>query len=160
MVDNLENGINENLAPVSDRIEIINADLRDSEVSNIATENKDLVINLAAKAYGMEYSRVHNGEMLVDNLLCTLVPLQAAITNGVKRYVIVSSSCVYPDDAPVPTPELGVFTGLPESVNEGYGWAKRIQELAGAYFARGARNKGDNCAAFQSIRCKLPLGVE
>jgi nucleoside-diphosphate-sugar epimerase len=43
---------------------------------------------------------------------------------------------VYPDDAPTPTPELEVFSGNPESVNEGYGWAKRIQELAGAYYAR------------------------
>lgn len=25
---------------------------------------------------------------------------------------------------------------MPESVNEGYGWAKRIQELAGTYYAR------------------------
>ncbi|HLA82767.1 MAG TPA: NAD-dependent epimerase/dehydratase family protein, partial [Thermoleophilia bacterium] len=63
-------------------------------------------------------------------------PLAAARTNGVERYLVVSSSCVYPDDASVPTPELPVFTGAPEGVNEGYGWAKRIQELAGSYYAK------------------------
>ena len=136
VVDNLENGYIDNLDPVADQVEFIEADLRDAAVCNRVTAGKDVVINLAAKAFGMDYSRSHNGEMLVYNLLCTLTPLEAARQNGVERYVIVSSSCVYPDDAPVPTPELDVFTGMPESVNEGYGWAKRIQELAGMYYAR------------------------
>jgi len=95
-----------------------------------------VVLNLAAKAFGMEYSRAHNGEMLVYNLLCTLTALEAARKNDVERFLIVSSSCVYPDEAPIPTPELDAFTGMPESVNEGYGWAKRIQELAGSYYAQ------------------------
>jgi nucleoside-diphosphate-sugar epimerase len=83
----------------------------------------------------MEYSRSHNGEMLVYNLLSTLTPLESARKNGVERYLTISSSCVYPDDASTPTPELPVFTGMPESVNEGYGWAKRIQELASTYYS-------------------------
>ena len=136
VVDNLYNGYLDNLEPVRGQIEFIEADLRDAAVCDDMTRGQDIVINLAAKAFGMEYSRSHNGEMLVYNLLCTLTPLEAARQNGVERYVIVSSSCVYPDDAPVPTPELNVFTGMPESVNEGYGWAKRIQELAGTYYAR------------------------
>jgi nucleoside-diphosphate-sugar epimerase len=40
---------------------------------------------------------------------------------------------VYPDDAPVPTSELEVNQGLPESVNEGYGWAKRLLEIQSRY---------------------------
>jgi nucleoside-diphosphate-sugar epimerase len=135
VVDNLDNGYVENLKPVADQVEFIQADLRDTEVCDRVTRCQDVVLNLAAKAFGMEYSRFHNGEMLVHNLLSTLAPLEAARQNGVERYLIVSSSCVYPDDAVVPTPELPVFTGMPESVNEGYGWAKRIQELAGVYYA-------------------------
>ena len=135
VVDNLSNGYVDNLDPVADQVEFIEADLRDPTVCNRVTRHQDVVMNLAAKAFGMEYSRSHNGEMLVYNLLCTLAPLEAARQNGVERYLIVSSSCVYPDDAPIPTPELDVFTGMPESVNEGYGWAKRIQELAGTYYA-------------------------
>ena len=134
VVDNLDNGYIENLKPVANEVEFIEADLRDPQVCDQVTRNKDVVLNLAAKAYGMEYSRSHNGEMLVYNLLCTLTLLEAARKNGVGRYLIVSSSCVYPDDATVPTPELPVFTGMPESVNEGYGWAKRMQELAGEYY--------------------------
>ncbi len=136
VVDNLENGYRDNLKPVEKHIKFIEADLRDPAVCDRVTRGQDLVMNLAAKAFGMEYSRSHNGEMLVHNLLCTLTLLEAARRNGVGHYLVVSSSCVYPDDAPVPTPELPVFTGMPERVNEGYGWAKRIQELAGMYYAR------------------------
>jgi nucleoside-diphosphate-sugar epimerase len=96
---------------------------------------KDAVLNLAARAFGIEYSQTRNGEMLVYNLLCTLNMIEAARKMNVGRLLIVSSSCAYPDDAPIPTPELDVFTGTPERANEGYGWAKRIQELAGSYYA-------------------------
>lgn len=136
VVDNLENSTLDNLSPILDQIEFVEGDLRDPETCDRMTRGRDIVINLAAKAFGMEYSRAHNGEMLVYNLLCTLTALEAARKNNVKRFLIVSSSCVYPDEAPIPTPELDVFTGMPESVNEGYGWAKRIQELAGSYYAR------------------------
>lgn len=136
VVDSLENGYLDNLAPVAKEIRFIQADLRDPTVCQVTTSGMDTVINLAARAYGIAYSSTHHGEMLVHNLLAVLGTLEAARQNGVERYLIVSSSCVYPDDAPVPTPELEVFTGMPESVNEGYGWAKRVQELAGLYYAR------------------------
>jgi nucleoside-diphosphate-sugar epimerase len=136
VVDNLTNGSTEHLDAVKDQIEFVEADLREPAVCDRLTKNQDVVLNLAAKAFGMEYSRAHNGEMLVYNLLCTLTALEAARKNGVERFLVVSSSCVYPDEAPIPTPELDAFTGMPESVNEGYGWAKRIQELAGSYYAQ------------------------
>jgi len=136
VADDLSNGYLDQLGRIKNRVDFVKADLRDRAVCEELTKGRDAVINLAAKAFGMEYSRSHNGEMLVWNLLCTLTPLEAARQNGVERYAIISSSCVYPDDAPAPTPELDVFTGLPESVNEGYGWAKRMQELAGQYYAK------------------------
>ncbi len=135
VVDNLETGRVEDLGPWIDQVRFIQGDLRDPAVCERVTPACDAVINLAARAFGMEYSRAHNGEMLVHNLLCTLHVLETARRNAVPLFLIVSSSCVYPDDAPVPTPELSPFTGHPESVNAGYGWAKRIQELAGSYYA-------------------------
>jgi len=136
VVDNFDNSSEDSLAPIRKEIQFVEGDLRDPETCDRLTKDKDLVMNLAAKAFGMEYSRAHNGEMLVYNLLSTLTALEAARKNNVERFLIVSSSCVYPDEAPIPTPELDVFTDMPESVNQGYGWAKRIQELAGEYYAR------------------------
>lgn len=136
VVDNFDNSSIDRVQPFIDNVEFVEADLRDPATCDRLTKDKDVVMNLAAKAFGMEYSRAHNGEMLVYNLLCTLTALEAARRNGVERFLIVSSSCVYPDEAPIPTPELDTFTDMPESVNQGYGWAKRIQELAGEYYAR------------------------
>jgi len=136
VADNFDNSSLDSLEPIRKEIEFVEGDLRDPETCDRLTKDKDVVMNLAAKAFGMEYSRAHNGEMLVYNLLATLTALEAARKNNVERFLVVSSSCVYPDEAPIPTPELDVFTDMPESVNEGYGWAKRIQELAGEYYAR------------------------
>lgn len=136
VVDNLESGDRAALDPVRDHIEFIEADLRDRAVCDDVLRGVELFINLAAKASGVGFSRTHHGDMLIDNVLCGLVPLQAAVRCDVPRIVMTSSSCVYPDDAAIPTPELDAFVGQPEQVNEGYGWAKRVQELAAGYLSR------------------------
>lgn len=135
VVDNLENGDSTALDPVRCDVNFVQADLRERSVCDQVLPGHDLFINLAAKASGVGFSRTHHGEMLIDNILCGLVPLQAAQRHGINRIVMTSTSCVYPDDAPVPTPELDAFIGGPEKVNEGYGWAKRVQELAAGYLA-------------------------
>jgi nucleoside-diphosphate-sugar epimerase len=117
-------------------VTFVERDLRERTVCDEVMPGHDLFVNLAAKASGVGFSRTHHGEMLVDNILCGLVPLQAAQRHGVGHVVMTSTSCVYPDDAPIPTPELDPLLGLPERVNEGYGWAKRIHELAATYFGR------------------------
>lgn len=136
VVDSLVNGDPARLASVSSAIDLITGDLRDRSLCDAVMPGQDLFINLAANASGIEFSRTHHGQMLVDNVLCGLVPLEAAQRYGVKKIVLTSSACVYRDDVPVPTGEHEASAGLPEVVNEGYGWAKRVQELAGGYFAR------------------------
>ena len=136
VVDNADRGCQENLERLKDEVNIIHGDLRDSALCERVIRGQDVVMNLAARAYGMGYSRTHHGEMLIYNLLATFPILDAARRQGVERFLVVSSSCVYADDAPIPTPELPAFLGTPEGVNEGYGWAKRVQELAATYYAR------------------------
>jgi nucleoside-diphosphate-sugar epimerase len=136
VVDNLENGECSALDAVAGRITFVEADLRERSQCDRLLPGHDLFINLAGRASGMGFSHAHHAEMLVQNVLCGLVPLDAARRHGIAHVVTTSTSCVYPDDAPVPTPELDAFVGAPEHVNEGYGWAKRVQELAAGYFAR------------------------
>lgn len=135
VVDNLQNADRSSLDAVGHQIEVIEADLGEPSVCGRVSEGQDVVINLAAMAYGVGYSTAHHGQMLAHNLLCGLPLLEAARQKRVPRYVVMSTSCVYPDDAVTPTPELDTFDGRPESVNAGYGWAKRIQELAARYYA-------------------------
>ncbi len=54
----------------------------------------------------------------------------------VKRLLVTSSSCVYPDNGPDTIPELPLFTGEPEIANWGYGWAKRFLEQKAVILAR------------------------
>jgi nucleoside-diphosphate-sugar epimerase len=138
VIDNFENGPRPDALARdgSDAVRIVEGDLSDRRTCDEHLRGCDLFINLAAKAAGVGFSRTHHGEMLIDNALCGLVPLRAVAEQRVPRVVVTSSSCVYPDDAPAPTPELEAVFGTPESVNEGYGWAKRMQELAAAYLAR------------------------
>lgn len=133
VVDDLSGGRRDNLAAVADDIEFVEADLRSSDAARKAVAGVDVVMHLAAKAYGMLYSMEHNDEMLRDNVLMALHVLDACVEEGAERALMVSSSCVYDDRAPVPTPELPVADGLPEGVNEGYGWGKRIVEIQSRY---------------------------
>ena len=142
VVDNLENGERSALdsafatASADKPVRFIEADLRDRSTCDELLKGTELFINLAANASGIAFSRAHHGQMLIDNVLCGLVPLQAAVRHRVPRVVLTSSSCIYSDDAPVPTPELDPFIDAPETVNQGYGWAKRVQELTAGYLAR------------------------
>jgi nucleoside-diphosphate-sugar epimerase len=132
VVDDLSSGSHANLAHLSD-VELVEGDLRDPELARRSVAGMDVVFHLAARAYGMLHSMSHSPEMLRDNALMALHMLDASVQEGVERVLMVSSSCVYPDDAPVPTPELPVSQGLPESVNEGYGWGKRLLEIQSCY---------------------------
>src|SRR4051812_16043404 len=132
VVDDLSTGTFENLTHIED-VELIQGDLTDPEVVKKSVTGVDVVLHLAARAYGMLRSMETNPEVLRDNSLMSLHVLDACVEAGVERALMVSSSCVYPDDAPIPTPELPVNQGLPESVNEGYGWSKRLLEIQSRY---------------------------
>jgi nucleoside-diphosphate-sugar epimerase len=156
VVDNLENGPSALPESVVPAVALIDGDLRDRQTCERVLRGSDLFINLAAKASGVGFSRTHHSEMLIDNLLCGLVPLRAAAEQGVPRIVVTSSSCVYPDDAPVPTPELNPFVRMPEAVNEGYGWAKRMLEFAAACLSRETGLKVDVLRPFNLYGANYP----
>lgn len=134
VADNLVTGSLENLDCVRQKVQFLPIDLLDFRSCLEATEGMEVVMDLAGRTSGVAYSSQHHGEMLYHNTVMALNLLEAARQNRVDRFLMVSSSCVYPDDAPVPTPELEVMTHFPEKVNEGYGWAKRIAELQARFY--------------------------
>jgi nucleoside-diphosphate-sugar epimerase len=133
VLDDLSTGAAENLMHLSGEIELLEGDLRIPEVARASVSGMDVVLHLAARAYGMLRSMENSPEVMRDNSLMGLHLLDACVEAEVERVLMVSSSCVYPDDAPIPTPELPVNQGLPESVNEGYGWGKRLVEIQSHY---------------------------
>jgi nucleoside-diphosphate-sugar epimerase len=136
VIDNLESGHLENLENVRKEITFIQGDVTVVEHCRHWFAHQDAVLNLAGRAPGVGYSHLNHEVLLGRNILIGSSVLEGARQAGVGRTLVVSSSCVYPDEAPVPTPELPLFTGEPERVNSGYGWAKRFQELQAMHYAR------------------------
>jgi GDP-L-fucose synthase len=82
------------------------------------------VFHLAAKVAGIAYNRAHHYEMMQHNLRLALNVIEAARRCKASLLVYVSTACVYPSDARVPTPESAGRMGDPEPSNYGYGVAK------------------------------------
>ncbi len=135
VADNLERGRKESLADIEGQIEFCLVDLASQDNCLAVTAGMDVVMNLAARACGMEYSQSHHGEMLTCNALLGLNILEASRQNHVDRVLVVSTSCVYPDEAAVPIREEA-FTGVPERVNEGYALGKIVAEQQARFYAR------------------------
>ncbi len=125
-----------NLAHVAGQVELVHGDLRDPDVAARAMKGADTVMMLAAIVGGIEYNNVHHASIFRDNMGVFLGSLEAARDAEVPRVLVTSSACVYARDCNIPTPESDGFVGRPEPTNEGYGWAKRMEEyLGGAYAA-------------------------
>jgi nucleoside-diphosphate-sugar epimerase len=136
VADDLSRGSLRNLAANNGRVSFEQVDLRYLDRCEAVCRDKEIVMNLAAPAYGVQYSSQHHGEMLTNTILIGFNMLEASRRMGVDRFLVVSSSCVYPDDAPIPTSEEWGWNGVPELVNLGYGWAKRMVELQAQFYAR------------------------
>jgi GDP-L-fucose synthase len=136
VIDSLENGRMSNVQGVMDKIEWVTGDLRDFNVCLKACSESEIVLNLAAKVSGVAYNSQHPANMFHTNVAIGMNMLEAARVSDVERFLNVSSACVYPRDSQVPTPESEGFVDDPEPSNVGYGWAKRVLELQGRFYAK------------------------
>lgn len=135
VADDLSNGTIKNLSNVMSEIIFSKEDLTDLKSCIKVTKDQEIVLNLAARVGGIDYNKHHQGTMFRDNALINLNMLEASRLNGVERFLVVSSACVYPNICTVPTPESEGFLDQPEPTNYGYGWAKRFAEVqAGTYY--------------------------
>lgn len=116
-------------------IRFVSADLFDPSAARRVCRGQDMVLNLAASVGGVGWNSVHHASLFRDNIALGMNVLEGARRAGVGRFLAVSSACVYPRDCEIPTPESEGFRGRPEATNEGYGWAKRMSEYAGAAYA-------------------------
>lgn len=83
------------------------------------------IIHAAGFVGGIGLNLEHPGRMATDNLRMGLNVLEAAAKQGSCRVAIVSTVCVYPEKASVPTRETEMFEGFPSEVTSFYGIAKR-----------------------------------
>ncbi len=112
----------------ADEFEIL--DLRRWDACLQATRGVAEVYALAADMGGMGFISAHHAQILYNNSLINLHTLDAAKTNGVKRYLYTSSACIYPEhlqeDANVtPLKEDDAYPAMPQ---DAYGWEKLFSE--------------------------------
>lgn len=113
----------------ADEFEIL--DLRRWDNCLQATRDVKEVYALAADMGGMGFISNHNAQILYNNSLINLHTLEAARTNGVKRYLYTSSACIYPEylqeEADVkPLREEDAYPAQPQ---DAYGWEKLVSEI-------------------------------
>jgi len=101
-------------------------DLRDQNaVSQFFRENKpEYVFMSAAKVGGIQANNNYRAEFLYDNLMIEANIIHSSYEFGVKKFLFLGSSCIYPKLADQPLKEDYLLTGLLEHTNEPYAIAK------------------------------------
>lgn len=90
----------------------------------LAAEKPDAVIMAAAKVGGIHANNTYPADFLYNNLAIANNTIHGAYAAGVKRFLFLGSSCIYPKLAPQPMPESCLLTGPLEPTNEAYAIAK------------------------------------
>jgi GDP-L-fucose synthase len=101
-------------------------DLREQSQTNdfFQQEKPDLVIFAAGKVGGIHANHTYPAEFIYDNLIIAANAIEAAYRSGVRRFLYLGSSCIYPRLAPQPISEDSLLTGPLEKTNEAYALAK------------------------------------
>ena len=97
----------------------------------------EYVIIAAAKVGGIGANSKYPAEFIYDNLMIQNNVIDAAYHHGVKKLMVLGSSCIYPKFAKQPMKEEELLTGELEPTNDAYAIAK----IAGLRMARAYRQQ-------------------
>ena len=115
-----------------------------------AAERPEYVFLAAARVGGIAANDAYSGDFIRENLLIQTNALEGARQVGVKKLLMLGSSCIYPKLAPQPIREEYLLTGSLEATNEAYAIAK----IAGIAAAQAYRKQ----YGFRSI-CLMPTNL-
>lgn len=133
-------------------------DLRAYENCMKACKGVDEVFQLAADTGGVGYITAYHAVVYRNNALINLHMLESSVKNKVKKFLVTSSACVYPQylqDKPNVTP-LKEEDAYPADAEPGYGWEKLFAELTCQYYME---DYGIKCYAVRFHNIFGPLGT-
>lgn len=119
------------LAPTSQRLNLTD---QPAVTAYLQREKPDHVIHLAAACGGIGANIAQPARFLYENALMGLVLLEQARLAGVQKFVLISTTCAYPQDAPLPLQEDSIWDGPPTGATGPYGMAKRLLHEAVATY--------------------------
>ncbi len=109
------------LLPTRKELDLLN----NTDVEKWFKENKpDIVILAAAKVGGIEANNNYPGDFILENIKIQTNVIENSWKNGVKKFIFLGSSCIYPKLSPQPLKEEYLLTGPLEETNEPYAIAK------------------------------------
>jgi GDP-L-fucose synthase len=94
------------------------------------------VIHAAAAVGGIGANVAQAGYFSYANTLLAANVLEGCRVQGVEKLVSIGTICVYPANAPVPTPETAMFDGFPAADTAPYGIAKRNLWMMGVAYRK------------------------
>lgn len=106
--------------------EFIKGDLTKKEVANKTFAGMDVCINLAAKIGGIGYFHKYPATILSENNKIYSATFEAAVKNGLKRMIYISSSMVFESAVQFPSKEEDIKK-IPPPVSS-YGFSKLVGE--------------------------------
>ena len=86
--------------------------------------NFDLVIDCAAKVGGIHSNNEYRADFIYENLQIQNNLIHASYSSGVKKFLFLGSSCIYPKFAQQPIKEEYLLTSPLEYTNEPYAISK------------------------------------
>lgn len=109
------------LAPSSRELDLTD---QKAVLAYIKAHKPDVVIHAAGQVGGIQANMADPVGFLVNNSLMGIHVINSAYQAGVKHFVNLASSCMYPRSALNPLKEEQILTGELEQTNEGYALAK------------------------------------
>jgi GDP-L-fucose synthase len=122
------------LHPTSKELNLQNYD---SVNQYLQLHQPDFIIHCAGFVGGIQANMANPVGFLVSNLDIGRNIIMAAKENGVKNFINLSSSCMYPRNAKNPLSEDLILTGELEPTNEGYALAKIVTTRLCEYITNG-----------------------
>jgi GDP-L-fucose synthase len=95
------------------------------------------VIMCAAKVGGIVANKTQPGDFIRENLEIQTHTITSAWQHGIKKFLFLGSSCIYPANAPQPIKEESLLTGPLEPTNDAYAIAK----ISGIMLGRSLRRQ-------------------
>jgi len=96
----------------------------------------DVVVHLAAACGGIGANVENPARFLYENAAMGLMLLEEGRQHDLKKFVLISTTCSYPKDAPLPLQEDSIWTGKPVGATGPYGMAKRLLHEACETYGR------------------------
>ena len=109
------------------KVDLTDRSNTNSYFEQVSSLGCDTVIHCAARVGGIKANMDDNQGFFHDNYIINKNVLEASYKNGIKNFVSILSTCIFPDkDVTYPLTADQINNGAPHSSNYGYSYAKRL----------------------------------